>query len=196
MRGPIDFLSRAEPRAGDSTGADALFALAGAQEREAFTADAWRRGTARTLVLSVGRFDWRRYRSLGLPGGDALRAAVDAVPYRRRHFLVVVEGAEAEIVSIGRRRFGTRHELRCLARLAAERRWRAIVVATSAFHLRRTSLAARRIFRGSGVSIAYLAVPRDLDRYAPGVWRRTFRGVRVVASEFVKLAVYALFLGR
>jgi uncharacterized SAM-binding protein YcdF (DUF218 family) len=196
MRGPIDFLSRAEPRAGDSDRADALFALAGAQERETFAADTWRRGAARTLVLSVGRFDWRRYRSLGLPGGDALRAAVDAVPYRRRHFFVVVDAGGAQIVSVGRRRFGTRHELRCLARLAAERRWGSVVVTSSAFHLRRASLAARRIFRGSGVSIAYLAVPRDLDRYAPGTWRRTFRGVRVVASEFVKLAAYALFLGR
>lgn len=198
MSGPIEFLARAAPMARDGDRADALFVLAGGQERKTFAAERWRGGAAGALVLSVGRFEWRRYGRLGLPGDEALRDAVERVPHRRRHFFVVLRrsGAEAvaDVVRVDKRPFGTRHELRALRGLAAERGWGSLVLVSSAFHLRRVSLMARRIFRGTGVSLAYLGVPGATDRYGPATWRRTFRGVRVIASEFVKLALYAALL--
>lgn len=200
---PLDSRDGATPPRPDRRRADALFVLSGAQERKEFAAEIVREGWAGALVVSVGRFEWRRYGFLGLPGETALRAAVEAVPYRIRHFFVVVsapgarEGArEVEVISVPPSPFGTHREMRALLPLAVARGWRSIVILSSAFHLPRTALVARRIFRGSGISLAYLAVPKERDRYGPGRWWRSLRRVRVIASEYVKRAFYALFLGR
>jgi hypothetical protein len=145
-------------------------------------------------VLSVGRFEWRRYERLGLPGDAALREAVARVPPRKRHFFMVVEGTSAEVVPVTLRRFGTRNEARALAALVRERRWRTMIVVSSGFHLRRVALVLRRALRGTGAAASFVALPPGADRYAPGRWWRTPRGIRVVVSEVVKLAVYRFWL--
>jgi hypothetical protein len=206
VRGLIAFLSRVPSRAapgapGAPIGAagapaDAIFVFAGNQARKEFGAASWRSGTTPVLVLSVGRFEWRRYAGLGLPGDAALREAVARVPPRERHFFVILDAGGAEIRPVRLRPFGTRNEARALESLARERGWRAITVISSAFHLRRVALVVGRALRGSGVALAYAALPAERDAYGPGQWWRAPRGVRVIASEAVKLAVYAAFLRR
>lgn len=197
MRGLIAFLSRAEPIAPverDKDVAEAIFVFAGGHPRKEFAAEVWRRGAAPVLIVSVGRFEWRRFAGLGLPGDVALRGAVEQVPPPERHFFVVVERGRAEALPIRRHRFGTRNEARALASLARERGWRSLVVISSGFHLRRVALVVRRALAGSGVRLSFAALPYDRDLYGPGRWWRRPRGVRVVLSEVVKLAVYGLFL--
>jgi hypothetical protein len=142
----------------------------------------------------VGRFEWRRYERLGLPGDAALREAVALVPPRRRHFFIVVEGESAEVVFVPLRRFGTRNEARALAALVRERRWHAVTAISSGFHLRRAALVLDRALRGTGAAASYAALPPGADRYAAGRWWRTPRGIRVVASEVVKLGFYRVWL--
>jgi hypothetical protein len=142
----------------------------------------------------VGRFEWRRYERLGLPGDAALREAVARVPPRKRHFFVVVEGKNADVIPVPLRRFGTRNEVRALTALVRERRWRTLTVISSGFHFRRAALMLRRSLRGTGVSVSYAALPPGADRYAAGRWWRTPRGIRVVVSELVKLVVYRTWL--
>jgi hypothetical protein len=152
--------------------------------------------------VSVGRFEWRRYAALGLPGDAALRAAVERVPPRERHFFVLVERpaaadtAGAEVVAVPRRPFGTRNEARALAALARERGWRDIAVISSGFHMRRVALVVGRALVDTGAAPSYTALPPERDPYAPGRWWRTPRGVRLVLSEVVKLLVYTAFLRR
>ncbi len=145
-------------------------------------------------MLSVGRFEWRRYERLGLPGDAALREAVARVPPRKRHFFLILEGERAEVVAVPLRRFGTRNEARALAGLIRERRWRTVIAISSGFHLRRAALVLVRALRGTGASASYAALPPGADRYAAGRWWRTPRGIRVVASEVVKLALYRAWL--
>ena len=171
-----------------------IFVFAGNEARKELGIAAWKRGGAPVLVLSVGRFEWRRYERLGLPGDAALREAVARVPPRQRHFFVVVEGASAEVVPVPLRPFGTRNEARALAVLVRERRWRTVTVISSGFHLRRAVLVVERALRGTGAAASYAALPPGADRYAQGRWWRTPRGIRVVASEVVKLAVYRAWL--
>jgi uncharacterized SAM-binding protein YcdF (DUF218 family) len=208
--GLVAFLSRAEaiaPVEGGRDVADAIFVFAGGHPRKEFAAAAWRRGLARVLIVSVGRFEWRRYAGLGLPGDAALRAAVERVPPRERHFFVVMErgsggigvpgaiaAAPEAVIAVPLKRFGTRNEARALASLARGRGWRSLIVISTAFHLRRVALVVGRALAGSGVSVSYAALPFDRDPYAPGRWWRTPRGIRVVLSEVVKLAVYTAFL--
>lgn len=213
MGGLVAFLSRAEPVAPverDRDVAEAIFVFAGGHPRKEFAAEIWRHGAAPILIVSVGRFEWRRYAGLGLPGDVALRAAVEQVPPQERHFFVVVErrrgvtgvpgaiaaapDSGAEAFPVRRHRFGTRNEARALAALARERGWRSLVVISSGFHLRRVALVVKRALAGSGVRVSFAALPYDRDPYAPGRWWRRPRRVRVVLSEVVKLAVYGAFL--
>lgn len=174
--------------------ADAIFVFAGSQERKEFGVQMWRRGDAPVLVVSVGRFDWRRYRLLGLPGDDALRLAVERVPPPERHFLVVAEGTDASVIEVPLHRFGTRNEARALAALVEGRGWKRVIVISSAFHLRRVALTVGRALRGSGVAAAYAALPAERDRYRAGLWWRSPRGIRFVLGEFLKLAIYRILL--
>lgn len=195
MAGLIRFLSRAAPRAAPETTADALFVFAGGQARKEHAAAAWRRGAAPALVVSVGRFEWRRYALLGLPGVEALRAEVERVPPPERHFFVILERGAVAVVPVTVRPFGTRTEARALAALARERRWRSLIAVTSEFHLRRVALVTGRALGGSGIAVAYAAPAPGADPHGPGRWWRTRRGAGLVLGEVVKLLVYTAFLG-
>jgi uncharacterized SAM-binding protein YcdF (DUF218 family) len=196
MGGIIGFLSRAGPRAAPGARFDAIFVFAGGQARKELGAAAWRRGDAPVLVVSVARFEWRRYALLGLPGFEALRAAVDRVPPPKRHFYVVLEPAErVAILSVAVHRFGTRNEARALFALARERGWASILAISSEFHLRRVALVLERSFQGSGVALAYAAPAPGADPHGPGRWWRTRRGIQLVLGEVVKLGTYSAFLG-
>jgi hypothetical protein len=46
--------------------ADCIFVLAGKEERKAYGIKMWRFGYASQLILSVGRFEWRKFGELGL----------------------------------------------------------------------------------------------------------------------------------
>src|SRR6185503_4933891 len=118
---------------GGATPTDCVFVFAGNQERKHVAVDLWRAGRAPTLIVSVGRFEWRRFPALGLPDGG-LRALVDATPYWRRHFFVRVHGFEAEARLVRVRPFGTRREARALAALCREQGFRSVTVVTSAVH--------------------------------------------------------------
>lgn len=200
MGGIHAFLSR--PVAGASLGgggaerrADAIFVFAGGQERKTFAVELWRAGRAPALIVSVDRFEWRRFPGLGLPDGG-LVPLVEATPYWRRHFFVLIERGDARASLIEARPFGTRHEARSLVALMRERGFRSVLVVTSAVHVRRASLALARAARDLDGTFSFETVPEDRDPYGVSRWRRTRNGIRVVVSELVKVAIYAALLWR
>lgn len=190
MGGLIALLSAAEPRASAGGIADAIFVFAGGQARKEFAATAWRLGRAPILVVSVARFEWRRYALLGLPGTEALHAAVERVLPVERHFFVILERGNAEVRHVPPRRWGTRNEARVLAALARERAWGSLLVVSSEFHLGRVARTVRRALDGSGIAVAYAAPPAESDPHGPGRWWRSRRGLRLVGSEIVKRIAY------
>jgi uncharacterized SAM-binding protein YcdF (DUF218 family) len=177
---------------------DAVFVFAGGQARKECARDLWRvldRARAHgaqdlALVVSVARFEWRRYALLGLPGTDALHEAVALLPPRERHFFVILERGSVLVRHVPPLRWGTRNEARALAALARERGWRSLLVISSAFHLPRVRLVVRRALHGSGVAVAYAAPARGTDPHGPGRWWRSGRGIRLVGSEAVKRVLY------
>jgi hypothetical protein len=160
--------------------------LAGRQERKIYGIDLWRRGYAPELILSVGRFEWRRFYRLGLSCDGGLRSLVDRTPPVTRHFFVRLRGDEAACSPVRRGRLGTLREGRALAEQLSAARPRSLMVVSSPMHLRRVALVFRRAFRGSGVLLSFVGVPdQPSQEAAPAseIW-----------SEFRKYVAYALLL--
>jgi len=175
---------------------DAIFAFAGRAERGRHAMALWRTGAAPVLVLSVGRFEWRRFPDLGLPSDGGLRDLVLRTPPSLRHFLVVIDrsGTYAEWMPQGR--FGTLSEARAVARLARERAWRSIQTVTTAAHSRRALLALRRCTRGTPLRLGIVAVPESQSSLRRDSWWHDRGGRALVLGEWMKLPVYGLLAHR
>jgi uncharacterized SAM-binding protein YcdF (DUF218 family) len=186
-----DLLDRSTPPAP----CDAIFVFAGRPERAPYAVELWRAGIAPVLVVSVGRYEWRRFPTLGLPSDGGLLDLVERTPPERRHFLVVLEerGARAEWMPRGR--FGTLAEARALVRLARERGWRSVTAVTTAGHSRRALLSVNRAMAGAPIRVAMASVPEGRSSAPRDSWWRDRAGRALVLGEWVKLPVYGL-LGR
>jgi hypothetical protein len=171
---------------------DAIVAFAGRTERARHALALWRDGAAPDLVLSVGRFEWRRFPELGLPSDGGLRDLVLRTPPSLRHFLVVIDrsGSRAEWMPQGR--FGTLAESKAVARLARERGWRSVQAVTTAAHSRRALLALRRCTRGAPLLLGIVAVPEPQSSLRRDSWWRDGAGRALVLGEWMKLPVYGL----
>jgi hypothetical protein len=148
---------------------DLLFVFAGSEARQRFAIDAWRRGAAPALAVSVARFEWRRVPSWGLPEEGGLVELVNATPPRQRLFLLVATGTRVAARRVTKGRWGTWSEALGLAALARERGLRSVLVCTSDYHLPRTLLAARRALDLAGMRdcvLAPLAAPETRPRPA------------------------------
>lgn len=189
---PLIALADALDRSTPPLPCDALFCFAGRPERAPYAIELWRAGIAPVLVVSVGRFEWRRFPSLGLPSDGGLRDLVERTPPSRRHFLVVLRGTEARAEWMPRRRFGTLAEARAIARLSRARGWRSVTAVTTAAHSRRALLSLKRALSGAPVRVAVAAVPESRSSAARESWWRDRAGRSLLLGEWVKLPVYAL----
>lgn len=138
--------------------ADCLFVLAGRQQRKVFGTDLWKRGFAPELILSVGRFEWRKFYNLGLPADGGLRQMVDQTLPVNRHFFVRLCGKDADCHPVIPGRFGTWREAQALATLVKHRKVGSILVVSDALHLRRVAFAMKRAFRSQSVQLWFAAV--------------------------------------
>jgi hypothetical protein len=129
--------------------ADAIFVFAGRESRKRFGLRLFREGHAPRLVLSVGRFEWRRFGNLGLPSDGGLVDRVSETEPRLRHFFVDVSpgGVVCEWIPLGL--LGTWSEARALAKFAAREGIRSLLVISHRQHLRRCLLALRLWLPGS-----------------------------------------------
>ena len=153
----VDFLNIGEqPRK-----AGCIFVFAGREERKVYGIELWRQGYAPELILSVGRFEWRRFYSLGLPADGGLKRLVNSTPPVQRHFFVRVrsDGAAASLITIGR--YGTWTEAVALAHLLRDNAPESMMVVSSPTHLRRVRLALRRTFRRMPTRLSFVACPEN-----------------------------------
>lgn len=131
--------------------ADAVIVLSGNKKRLPVALELMRRGVAPTLVVSYGL--------------DPDHPRAGRVCMTRQAFAVLCPKPDP---------FSTRGEAELIARLAAERGWRSLVVVTSRFHLLRTRLLVERCYDGS---VAMVGTPIE-------AWRLPY----LIALEWGKLA--------
>lgn len=175
-----------------SDGPDAIVVLAGRPERKAYGLELWKAGRAPTVVLSVARFEWRTFPSLGLPDDGGLAALVAQTPPRLRHFLVTLDSRGAHAEWMPRGRLGTWSEALGAARLARARGWKSLLVVTTEAHVSRTRLAFGRALDGSGVALSLAPVPDERSSVRRSGWWKDRWARRVVIGEWIKLPAYWL----
>lgn len=174
--------------------ADMIFTLAGRQGRKLYALDLYSQGLAPILVLSVGRFEIRRWGQMTLPGPPVdLLSLAAPVPPRQRHYFVALEPGAATPTRIHRGLLGTWSEISALAGWLQKRpSVNSLLIISSPFHLRRARLCARALLPSSLV-IRYLGVPNE-GLATAGEWWRDRRTRSDVLKEFPKLLVYGLAL--
>jgi uncharacterized SAM-binding protein YcdF (DUF218 family) len=166
--------------------ADCIFVMAGKQERKTYGIKMWRFGYAAQLILSVGRFEWRKFPELNLESDGGLGALVEQTPAKKRHFLLRLDRQDAICTLAKKRFFGTHSEARALSEYLSELSVRSLLVVSSPLHLRRVALAFRRAFRQDRIQLTFVAVPEKPSFASPA-------GRALVWSELRKYIFYKLF---
>jgi uncharacterized SAM-binding protein YcdF (DUF218 family) len=173
--------------------ADAIFVYAGQQERKEYAVSLWREGLAPTLLLSVGRFEWRRVAALGLPDDGGLLPLVASTPAPDRHFLVTLDPAGVRATLVTRGRFGTATETQALLDAVEAHAYRSVVVVSTAPHLRRIAILLRRLGRRSvGTRFDLVAVPDERTLLSRRRWWARPETRRILLGEIVKCLGSAL----
>ena len=127
--------------------ADAIFVFAGRDARKHRGIELWRGGLADRLLLSVGRFEWRRVANLELPDDGGLVDKVESTPPQERHFFIDVRASGASCERVARGRLGTMSEARALAQWIARERVESVLVVSSRAHLPRATFAIQSFLR-------------------------------------------------
>ncbi len=141
--------------------ADCIFVFAGRQNRKEFGLSLYRNGFADQIVLSVGRFEWRRFSQLGLAHDGGLLELVNQTPPVRRHFFVHLGPQGATCLLVPKRRFGTWTEASSITSWARERHIRNLLVVSTGFHLRRVIATLRAQEGSEELSFHPVAVPQS-----------------------------------
>src|SRR5690348_9701838 len=158
------WLSPADP----PRAADLIFVLAGRVYRKEYALELFRNRLAPRILLSVDRFEIRRFSKMVLPVPLDLLKIAQAIPPSARHFFVAFQEYAVRVQPVRTGRFGTYSEIDLLARwIAANPPIHSILIISSATHLRRIRLCSRSLL-GPGLQVAFLAAPNLSPEHAQG----------------------------
>lgn len=121
--------------------ADAIFVFAGREERKRFGLKLFEAEYAPRIILSVARFEWRRFPDLELWSDGGLTEMVPTIEAAERHFFVHVEAGRVRCESIHKGHFGTLSEAQALSTVIAQSKLSKILIVSSPEHLRRCVIA-------------------------------------------------------
>lgn len=170
---------------------DVIFVLAGRESRKQFGLQLWQKRWASRLVLSVGRFEIRRFSNLRLPATIDLLKIASATEPRRRHYFVDFDGSTASYQRVAIGRFGTLSEIRAFADwLNQNRSLRSALVVSSGFHLRRIRMCCHN-FVDRDKRLTFVSVANE-DQYFRNFWWHDAKARILVLKELAKLPVYKL----
>jgi hypothetical protein len=190
---PLRFLRRWLSLGDPVRPADLIFVLAGRQSRKEYALELFRQRIAPRILLSVGRFEIRRFAKLPLPVPLDLLAIASGVPPPERHYFVEF-GKMFHVKQLHPGRFGTLTELESLARwLEGRPEVTSIVIVSSPWHLRRVRMCCRALLR-EALEVKLAAVPEDYPGPSTGPSAGQERAA--VLMELLKLPVYWMVLRR
>jgi hypothetical protein len=165
--------------------------LAGRDCRKIFALELLEQGWASTILLSVDRFEIRRFSQLRLPASLDLLAIASKTEPRCRHYFVKFDSRTPEVQRIAVSRFGTWREILAFSQwLTTHGPIRSAIVVSSGFHLKRIRMCCRRLVCES-TRLTFVAVP-DESKYLRQGWWRNSKARKLVLSELLKVTIYQL----
>ena len=174
--------------------ADALFVLAGADDRKLYALELYRAGLASKLLFSVARFDIRRFSKMPLPVPLNLLEMAAPTPAPLRHFFVLFSGGSVEVEYVRPRRLGTLTEVTAVARwLERHSEVQSLLLLSNGIHLRRIRMCCRAVLPPT-LGVRLIASPEPLRKADAGRRERWHRR-RDTLLELGKLIGYWIVLG-
>ena len=165
--------------------ADLIFVMAGRMERKQYGLDLFRAGFAPRLLLSVGRFEVSRMRSIGFEKADELIAYRDRTAPGERHFFCEIRASGIRMEAPRLAQWNTYGELEALREVLKHDMPRSVIFLSTDIHLRRVAVAFSKVFHGFPLEACFCPIPSE---YGP---RPDFR---YVLAETLKLAGYRVIL--
>ena len=178
---------------GPVSSGDLIFALAGRQSRKVYALELFRLGMGSSLLLSVGRYEIRKFAQVPWPAEIDLARVAASTQAAQRHYFVSLEAGKSGVELIPRGRFGTLSEICALARwLQSRPPIASLTLVSSAPHLRRVRACCRALLP-AGLRLRFLPVPDDGGLTRDSWWRNRYSRM-LVLKEIPKLFLYRLLL--
>ena len=173
---------------------DLIFVLAGRMERKPYGLELYRSGVAPRLLLSIGRFEVSKMRTVDFASAAQLIAERDRTAPGDRHFFCEINAAGTRIESARLRRWNTYGEVLGLRKFLERDMPRIVMVVSTDVHLRRVAVAFDRVFRGAPLEVRYCPVPAGASSVRKDRWWARPEDRTFVLKEMVKLAAYRAIL--
>jgi uncharacterized SAM-binding protein YcdF (DUF218 family) len=164
---------------------DAIVCLAGGRGRIAAAGDVWFR------YWEASRRDpLAQIPTLYIAGMGHL-SNWKALGYQLRRG--VLDVLRAENVVLETESENTEANAKYLVEYARKRGWKRILLMTSPYHMKRSRLIFDRVMRSLDTPLEIETLSVFQEPYGAGEWRRTFQGIRVTVTEFLKWVYYKSF---
>jgi hypothetical protein len=173
---------------------DVIFVLAGRESRKLYGLQLYSCGWAPALVLSVARFEVRRFAKLPLPQSVDLLSLAAPIDPPRRHFFACLSqtGISVERIRLGR--FGTLSEVRALREWLDRRpEIHRLLVVSSRAHRLRVELCCRKLLPSSVQCVFLPVMPLSTNTVVNGEPGEE-GSARDFLTEYGKLVLYRLVL--
>jgi len=165
-----------------------IFVFAGRESRKRHALQLFYQGLSTSILLSVGRFEIRRFSNLPLPAPvDLLKLAQDIAP-AQRHFFVHFESRSVQVEHVLPGRFGTLTEVEALARWLRNRpEIQCVAIVSSKMHLYRIRMCCRSLLP-TRTKITLISAPEG----SAGISRP--ESPASILTETLKIPLYWLIL--
>jgi hypothetical protein len=174
--------------------ADLIFVLAGLQSRKTHALELFRRRLAPQILLSVGRFEIRRFVTLDLPQKIDLLKIVEDIPPRQRHFFVSLTNREFQVQRMSIGALGTLREIEALRQWLRERpQIASLLIVSSEPHLRRLRICCRALLPPD-IRVHFAAVQKEDSHLNCDNWWREKETRKIVLFEVIKILCYSVWL--
>jgi hypothetical protein len=174
-------------------GSNVIFVPAGREYRKQFGLQLFHEGWASTLLLSVGRFELRKFTQYSLPMTTDLVGLASCLPPRRRHFFVVLREGQVQTELVPWQQLGTWREICALAKwLRRHQAVTTLAIISSGFHLRRLRWCCKRLLP-EGITARFIAAPSE-PGFNRSQWWRNRSSRNLVLMEMAKMVLYPLLL--
>lgn len=164
-------------------GADAIICLSG--DRETRTPESlrlWKDGYAKRLFVTEEKPKCKEFNSLELSHLQFARAVTARMK---------LDATWELLPSLTGGATSTFDEAADTLVMAHQEGWKRIILVTDEFHTRRSLLAFKKVFKGSGIEVEAAGAPNEV--FAVDDWWKSDRGILAYFGETIKYPIYLLW---